>query len=46
MCSLCGYLKFDLMFFVQLISLIRTRQIFKNFDQRKKFQILLYTLSN
>ena len=40
------YLKFDLMFFIQLIWWIRTRQIFKNFNQTKMFQILLYTLSN
>ena len=43
---LCGDLKFDLMFFIQLIWWIRTRQIFKKFDQTKNFQILLYTLSN
>ena len=43
---LCGDLKFDLMFFIQLIWWIRTRQIFKKFDQAKMFQILLYTLSN
>ena len=43
---LCGDLKFDLMFFIQLIWWIRTRQIFKNFNQTKMFQILLYTLSN
>ena len=38
---LCGDLKFDLMFFIQLIWWIRTRQIFKKFDQAKMFQILL-----
>ena len=32
---LCGDLKFDLMFFIQIIWWIRTRQIFKNFDQKK-----------
>ena len=42
---LCGYLKFDLMFFIQLIWWIRPRQIFKKFHQTKMFQILLYTLS-
>ena len=43
---LCGDLKFDLMFFIQLIWWIRTCQILKQFDQAKMFQILLYTLSN
>ena len=43
---LCGDLKFDLMFFIQLIWWIRTHQIFKKSDQVKMFQILLYTLSN
>ena len=43
---LCGDLKFDMTFFIQLIWWIRTRQIFKKFDQTKNFQILLYTLSN
>ena len=43
---LCGDLKFDLMFFIQLIWWIRTHQIFKKFDQAKIFLILLYTLSN
>ena len=43
---LCGDLKFDLMFFIQLIWWIRTCQILKQFDQVKMFQILLYTLSN
>ena len=43
---LCGDLKFDMTFFIQLIWWIRTCQIFKKFDQAKKFQILLYTLSN
>ena len=33
-------------FFTQLIWWIRTRQIFKKFDQGKMFQNLLYTLSN
>ena len=43
---LCGDLKFDLMFFIQLIWWIRTRQIFKKFYLAKMFQILLYTLLN
>ena len=42
-CSVCGDLIFG-MFFVQLTWWIKTRQIFKKFDQRKRFQILLYTL--
>ena len=40
---LCGDLKLDLMFFIQLIWWIRTHQIFEKFDQAKMFQILLYT---
>ena len=43
---LCGDLKFDLTFFIQLIWWIRTYHIFKKFDQTKMVQILLYTLSN
>ena len=43
---LCDDLKFDLMFFIQLIWWIRTCHILKQFDQAKMFQILLYTLSN
>ena len=43
---LCGDLKFDLMFFIQIIWWITARQIFKKFDQSKMFQILLYTLAN
>ena len=43
---LCGDLKFDLMFFIQLIWWIRTHQNFKKFYQAKMFQILLYPLSN
>ena len=42
---LCGDLKFDLMFFIQLIWWIRACQIFKKFDQTKMFHILLHTLS-
>ena len=42
----CGDLKFDLMFFMQLIWWIRALQIFKKFDQTKMFQILLHTLPN
>ena len=41
---LCGDLKFDLMFYIQLIWWIRARQIFKKFDQTKMFQILMYAL--
>ena len=43
---LCGDLKFDLMFFIQLIWWIRACQIFKTFDQAKMLQILLHTLTN
>ena len=43
---LCGDLKFDLMFFIQIIWWIRARQIFQKFDQAKMFQILLCTLAN
>ena len=44
---LWGDLKIDLMFFIQLIWWIRTREIFKKFDQtNKRFQIFLYTLLN
>ena len=39
-------LKCDLMFFIQLIWWIWTRQLFKIFDQGKVFQMFLYTLSN
>ena len=43
---LYGDLKFDLMFFIQLIWWIRIHQNFKKIDQTKMFQILVYTLSN
>ena len=40
------YLKFDLMFFIQLIWWIRTRQIFKNLTKQKCSKFCCYTLSN
>ena len=40
---LCGDLKCDLLFFIQLIWWIRIDQIFEKFDQAKIFHILLYT---
>ena len=43
---LCSDLKFDLMFFIQLVWWIRTHQILEKFDQAKMFQFSLYTLSN
>ena len=43
---LCRDLKLDLMFFIQLISCIRTRQIFKNLIKQKYSKFCCYTLSN
>ena len=37
---------YDRIFFMKLIWWIRTRPIFKKFDQTKMFQILQYALSN
>ena len=42
---LCGDLRFDFIFFIQLIWWIKALQIFKKIDQTEIIQILLYTLS-